>query len=283
MITLFDHELQALVHEDVPYDDLTTQGLRLRGRQATLSFMTRDRPLVVCCTEEIARLSQIYGIEVHAYVQSGTMVPPQSPFFVAHGMIEDIQTIWKVAQNLVDYATGIATHTKELLLLAQKVNPDIVLTTTRKTPPFFKKIAIKAIKAGGATPHRLGLSESLLIFKEHRAFFDDMTDLADAIQHLKRAHPEHKLVIEADTAAEAFSFAALGADILQLEKFRPTELADVVTALKERYPNLRLSATGGVTRDTIAVYTATGVDIIVTSAPYNAPAADIKVVIEPRL
>jgi molybdenum transport protein len=70
-------------------------------------------------------------------------------------------------------------------------------------------------------------------------------------------------------------------DILQLEKLPLTKLADTVRILRTDYPDIVLIATGGISAKNIAEYAATGVDMIVTSSPYNAQPADIKVTIEP--
>ena len=90
-----------------------------------------------------------------------------------------------------------------------------------------------------------------------------------------------KIVIEAADIAEALKFARLGADILQLEKFPLSKLADAVRILRTDYPHITLIATGGISVKNIAEYAATGVDMIVTSSPYSAQPADIKVRIEP--
>ncbi len=281
MILLNDHELEALLAEDVPYGDLTTASLGINDQRARITFATRSHPLVVSCTEEAVRLCGLYGLEIEGFVRSGTVVPPQSVFLEAHGEAGHIHRIWKSVQNLLDYAGGIATYTQEAVLLARSINPDIVVATTRKTTPFTKKIAIKAVESGGGVAHRLGLSESILIFNYHRVFFPAEEAFAEALSKTKKANPEKKIVMEASDFDEALKFARLGADILQLEKFPLTKLSDAVQMLRADYPHITLIATGGISTKNIAEYAATGVDMIVTSSPYSAQPADIKVRIEP--
>lgn len=281
MIILNDFELEALLSEDVPYGDLTSASLGISDQRARITFATRERPLVVSCTEEAVRLCGLYGLEIDGFVKSGSLVPPKSVFLEARGEAAQCHRIWKSVQNLLDYAGGIATYTREAVLLARTINPDIVVATTRKTTPFTKKIAIKAVESGGGVAHRLGLSESILIFDYHRVFFPAEEAFAEALNKAKKANPEKKIVIEATNIAEALKFARMGADILQLEKFPLTKLADAVRILRADYPRLTLIATGGVNVKNIAEYAATGVDMIVTSSPYSAQPADIKVTIEP--
>ena len=280
MIALTDYELETLLAEDVPYGDLTTTALGITDQRARITFATRERPLVVSCTEEAVRLCGLYGLEIDGFVKSGTLVPPKSVFLEAHGEAGNIHRVWKSIQNLLDYASGISTYTREAVLLARSINPDIVVATTRKTTPFTKKIAIKAVESGGGVAHRLGLSESILVFEYHRVFFPNDDAFATALRKMKKMNPEKKIVIEAETHDDALKFAAMGADILQLEKMPLTKLADTVRILHTDYPHITLIATGGISAKNIAEYAATGVDMIVTSSPYNAQPADVKVRIE---
>lgn len=281
MIILNDHELETLLAEDVPYGDLTTASLEITDQRARITFATRERPLVVSCTEEAVRLCGLYGLEIDGFVKSGTLVPPKSVFLEARGEAGNIHRIWKSVQNLLDYAGGISTYTREAVLLARRINPDIVVATTRKTTPFTKKIAIKAVEAGGGVAHRLGLSESILIFDYHRVFFPSEEAFAEALNKTRKANPEKKIVMEAGDIDEALKFALLGTDILQLEKFPLSKLSDAVQILRADYPHITLIATGGISAKNIAEYAGTGVDMIVTSSPYSAQPADIKVKIEP--
>ena len=280
MIALTDYELETLLAEDVPYGDLTTTSLGITDQRARITFSTRERPLVVSCTEEAVRLCGLYGLEIDGWVNSGTLVPPKSVFLEAHGEAGNIHRIWKSIQNLLDYASGISTYTREAVLLARSINPDIVVATTRKTTPFTKKIAIKAVESGGGVAHRLGLSESILVFEYHRIFFPNDDAFATALRKMKKMNPEKKIVIEAETHDDALKFAAMGADILQLEKMPLVKLSDAVRILHTDYPHITLIATGGISAKNIAEYAATGVDMIVTSSPYNAQPADVKVRIE---
>ncbi|MCK9372624.1 MAG: ModD protein [Sulfuricurvum sp.] len=280
MITLTDFELESLLAEDVPYGDLTTVSLGITDRRARITFATRERPLVVSSMEEAVRLCGLYGLEIDGFVKSGTLVPPNSVFLEAHGEAGNIHRIWKSVQNLIDYASGIATYTREAVLLARTINPDIVVATTRKTTPFTKKIAIKAVESGGGVAHRLGLSESILVFDYHRVFFPNDEAFAAALQTMKKTNLEKKVVIETENVDEALKFAAMGADILQLEKMPLTKLADAVREIRLIFPNIILIATGGISAKNIAEYAGTGVDMIVTSSPYSAQSADIKVRIE---
>lgn len=79
---------------------------------------------------------------------------------------------------------------------------------------------------------------------------------------------------------EAVQFAHSGADIVQCDKFSPEQVGEVVRALNGHQQRPVLIATGGIGDRNIADYARTGVDVIVTSAPYTAPPLDVRVSIE---
>ncbi len=281
MILLTDNELENLLSEDIPFGDLTTSSFAINQQRARMTFATREEPLVISCTEEAVKLCKMYGLDIEKSVPSGTLISSKTVFFEVQGEAGTIHRLWKTIQNLLDYASGVATYTYQLLSTARLVNPDIIIATTRKTIPFTKKIAIKAVESGGGVAHRLGLSESILIFEYHRVFFPTDELFRQAFLKVKKANPEKKIVMEAEHIEEALKFAAFGADNLQLEKFSLDKLKDAVTILRTEFPHIKLMATGGINAKNIKEYAQTRVDVIVTSSPYNASPADIKVRIEP--
>lgn len=281
MILLNDNELQALLNEDVPFGDLTTSSFGIDFQHARISFATREEPLLLSCTEEVVKLCKMHDLDIIQTVDSGTLVEKETIFLEVQGAAGTIHRIWKTLQNLLDYASGVATYTHNLRTIAQSVNPDVVIATTRKTIPFTKKIAIKSVESGGGIAHRLGVSESILVFEYHRIFFSTNELFAQAFAKVKRSNPEKKIVVEVENLEEALQFASLGADILQLEKFPIRELSESVTILRAKYPHILLMATGGINIANIKEYASTGVEVIVTTSPYNAKPADIKVRIEP--
>jgi len=128
--------------------------------------------------------------------------------------------------------------------------------------------------------HRLGLSETLLLFAEHRAFIAE-EELLPTLLRLKGANPEKKLVAEVASLAEALRLAAYGVDVLQLEKFSPDEVGQCRDALAAAGWSPLLAAAGGVTAANAVAYVAAGADLLVTSAPYFARPADVKVLLVP--
>lgn len=180
----------------------------------------------------------------------------------------------------METASGVATCTRAMVDAAREANPEVRVATTRKTPPGLRKLMLKAVLAGGGGVHRAGLSETLLVFAQHRAFLP-VEPLAHSLARLRRASPEKKIMIEAESLDEAMAYAEAGADVIQLEKLPLDALREAVLILRARFPRLILSATGGITVHNAAEHAACGVDLLVTSHPYHASPVDIRASMRP--
>lgn len=268
-----DTEIDRFLQEDLPYGDLTTRSLGISHRPAAIAFRA-GATLVACSTDDAARILARLGCATTTPVASGETVSAGDLMLSALGPAGSVLAGWKVAQTLMEYASGIATATARIVVAARTARPDIVVACTRKVFPGTKAVAVKAIIAGGAVPHRLGLSDSLLVFPEHCVFFEG-SSLADAIRQLKTGCPEKKVVVEVTSLAGAEAAAAAGAEVIQLEKFTPELVA--TTAERLAGSGVLIAAAGGINDTNAAVYAAAGAHILVTSAPYSAPPIDVKV------
>jgi molybdenum transport protein len=150
---------------------------------------------------------------------------------------------------------------------------------TRKNVPGTKSFAIRAVRAGGAVMHRLGLSETILVFPEHRIFLAE--PLPETVKRLRHGAPEKKLVIEVESIDDAMTAADAGFDVIQAEKFSPDQIVALVTRLREHIGSGAarplIAAAGGVNASNAAAYAQAGADVIVTSAPYLARPCDVQV------
>lgn len=267
---LHDHELARLLAEDAPYGDLTTDALGIGGGGCRVVFRARHAA-TVCAVEEAARLLLLSGASPTVRCPSGSRVEPGTPLLEVHGTVAALQRSCKTAQVLMEWAGGIATAAAAIVSAAGGVP----VACTRKNVPGTRALSAKAVRAGGARLHRLGLSETLLLFHEHRLFLAE--DPAATVRRLKAAEPEKKVVVEVADVAEALRWAHAGADVLQLERFAPEHVEACRRLVDEARPGVKLAATGGVDAGNARAYADAGADLIVTSAPYWAPPKDVGV------
>ncbi|MDD2790052.1 MAG: ModD protein [Sulfurimonas sp.] len=271
---LNDNELWEYIREDLPYLDLTTHMLALPSKKVTLSIITRD-DIICACTEEAARIAELLNCTVLSFLPSKTQLQSGGVLLKIEGEHEAIHQAWRLTQILLEYACGMASNAAKMLEIAKSANPKIQILTTRKSHPFAKRFSIRALLCGGVLPHRLGLSESILIFAQHRELYENAAAFAKAMQKLKTECVEKKLVIESDSLEDAKEMLALGADVLQIDKCDAATLQEIVTYKNLNAPNATIIAAGGINSKNAAAFAKTGIDAIVTSALYQSPMSDL--------
>lgn len=267
-----------LLFEDGGYFDLTTFGLGIGEKPGLMSFAPKDNIVLSGC-DEVEAIIKRCGLKYRFLKKNGDIVASREKVLACSGSAKLLHYTWKISQNIFEYMSGIATYTNQMTHIAQGINPNLMIATTRKNFPGAKNFMLKAVMDGGGVVHRIGLFDSILVFKEHLEFFADSKELQNGFKSLKRKFSEKKIAVEVDTYEEANYFASLGADILQCEKMSIEELIRCV-GLKNSYPNLLLSATGGIDLKNIEAHAKTGVDFVVTSSPYHAKPLDVKVEIK---
>lgn len=273
------NEIDRLINEDVPYIDLTSWALGIREQVGQITYFTRD-DAVVCGTEEVRAIFDRLHIEMDHMVPSGRQVIAGSELITGTGRAEDLHMAWKVGQNILDSCSGIATKTKKMVDIVKAANPNMAILTTRKGFPGTKALATKAIMAGGAMPHRLGLSETILIFKQHLNFIGGFDGLLKKLPEIKAECCEKKIIVEATTLDQAIELCRAGVDGIQFDKMSVAELINAVKNLRDEFPDKVLLAAGGINETNIAEYAQTNVNGLVTTSLYSAKPIDVGVKIE---
>lgn len=270
---LADSVLQSWLAEDAPFGDLTTHSLGIGTAPGQMRFTARGA-MVLALAPEAARLLELAGAKVEMQTGDGSHLAAGDIILTAKGSAQALLLGWKVAQTLLEMASGMASAAAAIVAAAHAVDPSITVACTRKSFPGTRAVAVKAIIAGGAVPHRLGLSETVLVFAEHLAFTGHRP-LSGLVAELKQRCPEKKIVMEVADLDAALSAAQAGVDVLQLEKFTPQQVAETAHALAD-WPGT-LAAAGGVNAANAVDYARAGARVLVTSAPYWAPPKDVAV------
>jgi molybdenum transport protein len=280
MLYFTDQEIDQLMTEDVPFYDLTTSLLRLENKPAKIQVSTRE-PTVVCCTEEVMKIFNKTGIQTTLFTPSGEHLEKDVKFLEGEGLSGNLFAISRTVENLLRYASGIATRTRMLVEKAHEANPEIIVATTRKIIPYTRKIAIKAVKAGGATIHRFGLSESILVYKNHYDFLGGLDNLGKRIKKQRAQTGGKMITVEVNTPEDALKIAGTGIDVIQLDKFSPIDIRKLRKEISKSGAVIKLAAAGDIVLNNIREYALSGADILVTSWPYYGEPADISISIQP--
>ncbi len=267
-----DSRIDELINEDLQLMDMTVLALGIEDvRGAVLCFPKQE--CTVAGVEEAARIFRRCDAAAHIIKPSGSRAAAGEVILKAEGSAGALHACYKTAQNVMEYCSGIATRTADMAAAAKAAAPGVSVAVTRKHFPGAKTLSVKAALAGGAAPHRLGLSDSILVFDQHRIFTDDFPAL---IKRMKAEFPEKKIEAEAANAEEGLAFVRAGADAVQCERFTPAELSGFVREAKNIAPGVVIAAAGGVNASNAAEYAAAGADVLVTSWVYFGKPQDIK-------
>jgi nicotinate-nucleotide pyrophosphorylase (carboxylating)/molybdenum transport protein len=256
MVDFFDLYLS----EDCPYGDETTELLGIGGK-GRLRIMPREHG-VAACMDDLGDLYRKNGLEVVSSLGNGAEFNAHDVIFEAQGDLPLLFRLWRVSQTFLSLVCAIASNTRFCVELAHKVNPDLIIATSRKTHPGFRKYELKAVKIGGGQHHRNSLSDSVLISQNH----------LNVIENLGRLRSTRKIEIEPRSREEAYKYAPL-ADVLLLDHFSPEELGSIVPELRALNPGIEI-AVGGIDLKRAAEY-AKSADIIVTSELYYSKPLDL--------
>jgi molybdenum transport protein len=269
--------IERLLAEDAPHGDLTTEALGIGALPGRMEFRARGG-MTVAGIEVAAELISYAGGEASIAIPSGQQAEPGGLLLSASGAAAALHLSWKAAQTLTEVLSGIATAARALVDAVAAASPGVKVACSRKTVPLTRALSALAIKAGGAIPHRLGLSETILVFAEHRAFLPG-ADYKELGARLRREAPEKKLGIEVGSVAEAREAIEAGFDIVQLEKLPPADVAAVARFARAVSSQAIVAAAGGIGPSNAREYAEAGAGLIVSSWPYTAKPADVAVTI----
>lgn len=273
---LSDAEILDYINEDLPYFDLTTS-LQDIDKKASLEIYSRDE-ICVSCVDVAASIARLLGCESEIFVKNSQICKAGDVIIKIYGSYEDVHKAWKLAQVALEYASAIATYTNKIVKAAKSVNEKCEVLATRKSFPFAKKFCVKAVLEGGGGMHRLGLSDSVLFFKNHIKAYASFDEFLSHLPEFKTKMVERKICVEAENLDEANKLLKAKCDVVQCDKFSPELIQNVLALRDEISPNTMILAAGGVSLSNAKDYA--NADAIVTSAMYSKGVADISARLE---
>lgn len=256
--------------EDVGHGDITSSLMIDPSAVATFVVQARE-PLVVAGIDVMAQVFRRWDarIEVTIHRPDGTRVPAGEPLARVHGPAQGILTAERVALNILQRLSGIATETARYV--AEIGASRARLVDTRKTTPGLRMLEKHAVQCGGAGSHRLGLDSGVMLKDNHIAVAGS---IAAAISRARAAVPIlTRIEVECDRLDQVDEALAAGADIILLDNMPLDTMRTAVARVQGRIP---LEASGGVRFERIRAIAETGVDYISCGRlTQGSPAVDI--------
>jgi nicotinate-nucleotide pyrophosphorylase (carboxylating) len=260
--------------EDVGDGDVTTAATVPQDAQAR-AVITQKAPGVIFGLDVAARTFDAVDSElaIQPLTNEGEW-REHGPIMALEGRARGILTGERTALNFLQRLSGVATMAARCVQAV--AGTGAVILDTRKTTPGLRTLEKAAVAAGGATNHRAGLYDAILIKENHAALAGGV---GEAVRQARAHAPGLQLEVECRTLAEVDEALAAGAGFLLLDNMSVDELRAAVDRVAGR---AKLEASGGFTLDTIRSVASTGVNFISVGAiTHSAPALDLSLLLEP--
>jgi len=167
----------------------------------------------------------------------------------------------RTALNSLSRCSGVATLSHKCVQIAKSNNWTGEVAGTRKTTPGFRLVEKYGLLVGGASTHRLDLSQMVMLKDNH--IWSCNGSIEEAVKKARGVSGfSQKIEVECQSLEEAIIAAKSGADVVMLDNFTPEQLKKDAKTFKEKYPHVVVEASGGITIDTMADYFSDDVNVI---------------------
>jgi nicotinate-nucleotide pyrophosphorylase (carboxylating) len=272
-------QIGAFLSEDLGRGDITTQSTIARNAHARGRFLAKE-PLVIAGLEAAEAVFSTLDSQqqLEAFFSDGDEVEAGKVIARTNGFADVLLAGERVALNLLQRLSGIATTTRAFVQAVEGTNAQIV--DTRKTTPGLRMLEKYAVESGGGRNHRFGLDDGVLIKDNHIALAGGVGAAVErarqTVGHL------HKIEVEVSSERDLREAITSGADILLLDNLTPDETRPLVELARELSKSVLLEASGGIRLENVRAYAEAGVDLISVGAlTHSARAMDISFKIQP--
>lgn len=273
--------LRAFLDEDIGQGDRTTQAIVSSEQRAAGQFLAKSPLILAGLDFAIETLRLLDANLEQAYLfRDGERVAPGQIIAWVHGHARALLGAERVALNLLQRLSGIATLTRAYVDAVAGTGAAIL--DTRKTTPGLRALEKYAVRAGGGTNHRLGLSDAILIKENHVRLAGGVTPAIRAAQAQRGS--VRFIEVEVNSLDELAEALAERPDAILLDNFTPALALDAVARARAADPERRIAieASGGITLANVREFAEAGVDrISIGALTHSAPASDISLEIEP--
>lgn len=269
--------VQGALAEDIGSGDVTTNATvsaEIRAR----ALISQKAPGAIYGLDAAELAFSLLDREAHfeRLTEEGRWREAGAPVLSVEASARAQLTGERTALNFLAHLSGIATMAA---LAAREVQgTSATVLDTRKTTPGLRALEKAAVAAGGASNHRVGLYDAILIKENHIAAAGG---IAAAVEQARAAAPDlaDTLEVEVRNPEEIEQALAVGTPRLLLDNMSLQQLRDAVAQVAGR---AKLEASGNVTLANLRERALTGVDYIsMGSLTHSAPALDLSMILEP--
>ncbi len=256
--------LTNAIREDVGDGDHTSEACIPDNTQGRAELLIKDNGILagVHVAQKVFQLIDP-EIRMDIHMEDGEYVRPGVIVFEIHGNVRSILLGERLALNIMQHMSGIATQTRAFVDQVKGLNARIL--DTRKTTPGMRILDKEAVRIGGGENHRMGLYDMILIKDNHIDYLGSLEKAIDAVHdYFEKQGRTWKIVIEArDLESVDRILAHGGVDRIMLDNF---SLEDTRTAVERIDHRFETESSGGITLENVRAYALCGVDYISVGA-----------------
>lgn len=265
--------IQYALHEDIGTGDITSEYCIDSDSMGTARFLLKEDG-VVCGLPILPMVFRQLSDAIHldVLVDEGARLPARTVLATVTGPAQALLAGERTALNFIQRMSGVATKTRQYV--DKTVGTKSRILDTRKTIPGWRLLDKYATAVGGATNHRVGLFDMVMIKDNHIAACGGITKAVGRIVSELPKHSSVRIEVEAQTLDDVREIlSCAGVHRVMFDNFTPGLVAEGVRLVAEM---LETEASGGITYANLRDYAETGVDFISVGAiTHSAVALDI--------
>jgi len=259
-----DEFIEFALHEDIGECDHTTIATVPAITQAEGRLLVKDNG-VIAGIEVAQRIFKKIDntIKVQVKIKDGAKVKRGDIAFIVKGPARSLLTGERLVLNCMQRMSGVATQANELMQLCK--GTDAKVLDTRKTTPGIRLLEKWAVHLGGATNHRWGLYDMILIKDNHIECAGGVKQAIEStLAYLKKNKKKLAIEIEASSIKQLKEILATGGvQRILLDNFTPMELVKAIRLINGKYET---EASGGITRENLGDFAHSGINYISVGA-----------------
>ena len=262
--------IEKALKEDVGTGDITTLSTIPADKTITGRFIAKETGIL--CGVDVARAVFAFvdpAIELNFSYKDGDKIEKGEVIATVSGLARSILTGERLALNLLQHMSGVATRTGEAVAKVQGTRARIA--DTRKTTPGLRVLEKYAVKCGGGSNHRFNLADGVLIKDNH---IEAAGGITAAVEMARRNIPHTlKIEVEVETFEQLQEALDAGADIIMLDNMSNEDMKKAVEIVGGR---ALTEASGNMGEKDLRAVAETGVDLISIGAlTHSVKALDI--------
>ena len=265
-----DDHIRAALREDMPFGDVSTAAVMPESRPGRVQLIAKADGVIA----GLAVFSRVFELldpatRVTADVADGERVSAGQHVATVEGDVRVLLEGERTALNYLQRMSGIATYTAGIAAALEGTATTLVCT--RKTTPGMRLFEREAVRLGGGSLHRYGLSDGVLLKDNH---IDAAGGVAEAVAMARATAPfVDKVEVECETLDMVREAVEAGADIIMLDNMSHNDMAAAIALVDGR---AQTEASGNVEAANVGRYVDLGVDFVSCGAlTHSAPILDL--------